>query len=348
MISGGPWPDTIERWHKEGLPENCKDDFSMADYFGLDKMGGVSFESTFGLKAEIVEETEKFIFEKDGFGATWKHWKNEKGEKNGNKTPSIIDHPVKSAADWFFFKELLKPEKKRIETAHREAYQKILREQDIFVYITPVEPMWFILEYAAGFERTLTAIHEEPELIKDMLSAYTDFILGMCEFCAEEWQIDGLWFFADLCYKNGMLFSPRTYRELLMPHHKRIAGFCRTKKWPLILHCDGDVREFIPLLMETGYNCIQPLEARCGNDVRELKKIYGTKIVFFGNISADVLGKSKEEIAYEVKTKVTAAKEGGGYLFYSDHSIPPTVSLENYKYAIKLAREFGTYKNDQS
>jgi len=224
------WPATIERWHKEGLPEECKDDLSLADYFGLDKMGGVDFDGTFGLKPEIVEETESFITEKDGFGAVWKWWKNEKGEKDGDRTPSIIDHPVKNAADWLFFKELLKPERRRIEAKHRENYKKIKKE-GMFLYLTPVEPMWFILEYAVGFEKALSAIYEEPNLIKDMLATYTDFILAMCELCAQEWEIDALWFFSDLCYKNGMLFSPRTYQELLNPYHKRIAQFCKSKGW---------------------------------------------------------------------------------------------------------------------
>ena len=53
--------------------------------------------------------------------------------------------------------------------------------------------------------------------------------------------------------------------------------------WCVIMHCDGDVHEFIPLLIEAGFDCIQPLEARAGNDVRKLKGQYGKDIAFFGN-----------------------------------------------------------------
>lgn len=93
----------------------------------------------------------------------------------------------------------------------------------------------------------------------------------------------------------------------------------------MLLHCDGDVRKFIALLIEAGFDAIQPLEARCGNDVRELKMIHGNDIVFFGNISADVIANgADDDVEEEVRTNVLAAKQGGGYIY---HSVPPTISF---------------------
>jgi uroporphyrinogen-III decarboxylase len=112
----------------------------------------------------------------------------------------------------------------------------------------------------------------------------------------------------------------------------------------LILHCDGYVGEFIPLLIEAGFDCIQPLEARAGNDVRDFKSAFDSNIVFFGNINADVLANgTKDDIEEEVVTKVETAKAGGGYIYHIDHSVPPTVSFENYCFARKLVKEHGTY-----
>ncbi|MBU0715474.1 MAG: hypothetical protein KJ964_08975, partial [Verrucomicrobia bacterium] len=93
-----------------------------------------------------------------------------------------------------------------------------------------------------------------------------------------------------------------------------------------------------------GFDCIQPLEARAGNDVRKLKKEYGSDIAFFGNINMDVLARGiAREIEAEVVSKVMVAKEGGGYIFHSDHSVPPTVSFESYRLAVDLARKHGGY-----
>ena len=80
-------------------------------------------------------------------------------------------------------------------------------------------------------------------------------------------------------------------------------------------------------------------------DVRELKPLYGDKLTFVGNISKDVMATTKENIEEEVATKVTAAKQGGGYVYHSDHSVPPSVSLENYLFTLECVRKYGSYSD---
>ena len=49
---------------------------------------------------------------------------------------------------------------------------------------------------------------------------------------------------------------------------------------------------------------------------------------------------SKEE---EIRTKLTAAKQGGGYVYHSDHSVPSDVSFENYCFAVEMVKKYGAY-----
>ena len=49
-------------------------------------------------------------------------------------------------------------------------------------------------------------------------------------------------------------------------------------------------------------------------------------------------------IEAELREKITLAMAGGGYIYHSDHSIPPEVTLETYLYAMKVLDEIGTYK----
>jgi len=46
----------------------------------------------------------------------------------------------------------------------------------------------------------------------------------------------------------------------------------------------------------------------------------------------------------EIREKVTAAKEGGGYVYHSDHSVPNTVSFAQYKRVMELVSKYGGYK----
>ena len=50
-----------------------------------------------------------------------------------------------------------------------------------------------------------------------------------------------------------------------------------------------------------------------------------------------------EAIEAELREKIPVAMEGGGYIYHSDHSIPPEVSLETYLHAINVLNEIGTY-----
>ncbi len=97
------------------------------------------------------------------------------------------------------------------------------------------------------------------------------------------------------------------------------------------------------MLIEAGITCLQPLEVKAGLDVRDLKKQYAGKVIFMGNIDVRELSKTKKHIEQEIKKKIPVAKVGGGYIYHSDHSVPSTVSFENYKFAMELIKKYGRY-----
>ena len=337
MVDISFWPETLERWHQEGLPADVTPD----EYFALDRIHNLAFDGSLGLPVEVVEENEEWRVRRDANGVLVKEWLDW---HISYSPPVRVDCRVKTWDDWRQVKGGLQVQADRMGQERQQAYRE-WRQQDRLVVVSPVEPMWFLLQQLTGFEIGLPMLAEQPDLAADILQTYTDFILGMCQLCVDQGMtFDGLWFFSDLCYRNGMLFSPGMYEEQLKPCHQRVKEWCEGQGIPLMLHCDGDVRQFIPLLMEVGLDAIQPLEARCGNDVRELKPLYGKDLVFFGNIGTDVMASGSDaDIDEEVSTKVTVAKEGGGYIYHCDHSIPPTVSFERYTRVVELVRQYGLY-----
>jgi len=81
----------------------------------------------------------------------------------------------------------------------------------------------------------------------------------------------------------------------------------------------------------------------CGLDVVELRKQYGHRIGFCGNMNVmEWADCSQDELKAIVLRKLNAAK-GGGYIFQSDHSVPSNVSGQSYDYVVQLVREFGRY-----
>ena len=73
-----------------------------------------------------------------------------------------------------------------------------------------------------------------------------------------------------------------------------------------------------------------------------LKEKYGDKLLLHGGIDA-VLWDDKEAIIEEIRRCVPKLKENGGYIFSSDHSIPNSVSLENFKAIVDEVKRSGKY-----
>jgi len=112
---------------------------------------------------------------------------------------------------------------------------------------------------------------------------------------------------------------------------------------PVIYHGCGDASRIFEDFIELGVDAYNPLEAKTGLDVVDLRRRFGHRMGFCGNM--DVLlwaNGTKEEIKAAVLTKLNAAK-GGGFIFQSDHSVPNTISGENYDFVVRLVREYGKY-----
>jgi uroporphyrinogen decarboxylase len=186
---------------------------------------------------------------------------------------------------------------------------------------------------------------DDPDFVGRVMMTYADLIIGLYKLLDEQGvQYDGVFMPADLGYRNATLFSPKLYERLIFPAHKKLVDYQHERGRHFMCHSCGKIDVLIPKFIEAGFDAIQPLEAKCGQDVRVLKKLYAGKITLFGNIDIRKLSGTKKDVEEEVVSKVEAAKVGGGYIFHSDHSVPPTVSFENYCYAVELAKEHGQYQ----
>jgi len=178
-----------------------------------------------------------------------------------------------------------------------------------------------------------------------MYEADADLAIAMYEIMAAGgFEFDGVWLTCDLGYRNGLLFSPRHYEEQLRPTMRRLFQYFRGKGLPVILHSCGCVRDLVPRFIEDGLTCLQPLEVKAGMDLIALKREYGDRLAFMGGIDVRAMADSDPRvIEEEIKTKVSFAKKGGGYLYHSDHSVPHNVSLAQYRRVLELVHKYGAY-----
>ena len=97
----------------------------------------------------------------------------------------------------------------------------------------------------------------------------------------------------------------------------------------------------IPDLIESGVDVLQPLQAAAGMDFTELVEVYDEKLVFFGNISASSMSGPPDVLEKEIREKISLGRDRGGYIYHSDHSVPPEVSFERYQQIMQWIRRHG-------
>ncbi|MBN2296657.1 MAG: hypothetical protein JXM70_29785 [Pirellulales bacterium] len=137
---------------------------------------------------------------------------------------------------------------------------------------------------------------------------------------------------------GGLLFSPHTWRDVFQPSYRRLGDFLAEHDIDFLMHCCGNAERLFDDLIDCGLQVMQPLQVRAGLDVVELRAKYAPRLAFWGNIHAEAMAGPIEPLGESIRRKVAGALNGG-YIFASDHSIPPDVSFQQYCWIIEEARK---------
>ncbi len=158
--------------------------------------------------------------------------------------------------------------------------------------------------------------------------------------------LDGMVIWGDVAYRKDVFFSPDYWRKYYKPGLQAMVDVCHENDLPVIYHGCGNVKRIFGDFIEIGVDAYNPLEAKAGLDVVDLRRDHGHDIAFCGNMNViEWAHESQESLKAIVLRKLNAAK-GGGFIFQSDHSVPSNVSGQNYEYVVNLVREHGQYPLD--
>lgn len=158
--------------------------------------------------------------------------------------------------------------------------------------------------------------------------------------------LDGMVIWGDVAYRKDVFFSPDYWRKYYKPGLQAMVDVCHENGLPVIYHGCGNVKRIFGDFIEIGVDAYNPLEAKAGLDVIDLRRDHGHDIAFCGNMNViEWAHESQESLKSIVLRKLNAAK-GGGFIFQSDHSVPSNVSGQNYEYVVNLVREYGQYPLD--
>ncbi|MCX6929257.1 MAG: hypothetical protein NT154_39465, partial [Verrucomicrobia bacterium] len=187
------------------------------------------------------------------------------------------------------------------------------------------------LVHLLGYENAFFWYHDEPKLIHDILSTFTDIWLAVYEEILAQVEVDDWQIWEDMSDKNGSMISPAMVREFMLPYMKQVADFLKARGVRHIhLDTDGDCHSLIPLFREAGVTGMWPFEYTGRVDILEIRKRF-PDLVMSGGIAKGALAGGKAAID-QALTPVAQLLEHGGYIPHVDHFVPPEVSLDNFTY----------------
>jgi uroporphyrinogen decarboxylase len=215
---------------------------------------------------------------------------------------------------------------------------------DFPVFGSMIEPSE-CLTRLVGQQNALLWMGLYPERMGACINRIGEFYFEACKasIAAASGNLDGFVIWGDVAYRRGMFFSPDYWRQYFKPWVRAMVAHCHAHGLPVIYHGCGCVKAILDDFIEISVNALNPLEAKAGMDVVDLRRKYGRKIAFCGNSDIQVWETGDENrIRAEVLRKLNAAK-GGGLIFQSDHSVPSNVSGRTYDFIVRLVREYGVY-----
>jgi uroporphyrinogen decarboxylase len=304
-------------------------------------IAGVSFSwpAPFRGQRKVIDEDEQTLVVVDEWGSTTRQWKNRSG------TPEHISFGCESFETWKnIYRPALAGTSAQVDIAAAKREFAKAKSAGLWTCIVGSET-FEASRKLIGDQTQLEAMALEPEWIVDISNLHTDLLLRDFQALLDAGITpDGVWIYGDMAYNQATVCSPKMYRELIWPDHKRIADWAHERGLKMIYHSDGNILGAIDLYIEAGFDCLQPLEAKAGLDLRKLSPQYGDRISFFGNI--DIMNMATNDIGLietEIREKLHAGMERKGYLYHCDHSVPPSVSWETYKSVIAAVNRYGSY-----
>jgi len=202
-----------------------------------------------------------------------------------------------------------------------------------------------VLTRLLGPENGLQWMGLHPDAMARFIQRVFEFSLNVlkAQIKAADGKLDGIVIWGDVAYKKSTLFAPAFWRKHFKPGVKAMIEECHDHDLPVIYHGCGNVNKIFADFVEIGVDAYNPLEAKAGMDVIDLRRRFGHQIGFCGNMDVQLWASGTlDEIKTAVLTKLNAAK-GGGFIFQSDHSVPSDISGERYDYVVKLVRQYGKY-----
>jgi len=261
---------------------------------------------------------------------------NEKGEEQHSTT---LEGPIQSMAD---FESYIPPDP---FAPHRfESLKKIVAKyKGQYAIGVHLNDVLSIPRNLMGFEQLMMAF-AQPELIKGLVDMSVKLNIELAHEAARL-GADFVFTGDDYASTEAMFISPGMFEEYLYPGLKEVVAGFHAAGMPVIKHTDGNITDILDMLIDSGIDCLDPIDPVAGMDIAMIKEKYSDRVAIKGNVDCahTLTFGTVEDVIAETLDVIRKAADGGGFILSSGNSIHSCVKPENYLAMINTVRAYGKY-----
>ena len=183
-----------------------------------------------------------------------------------------------------------------------------------------------------GLSQLMMDFVTDPDLAERILDIPYQYHLAAARRLVEM-GVDMIWTGDDVASQRGMMISPAHWRRFLKP---RMAEFIAEVKrlnpnLKVAYHCDGDLRQIIPELIEIGLDVLNPIQPAC-MDPAEIKRLYGDRLSFWGSLDEQhtLPFGLPDDVRREVLGRLETLGRDGGLILGPTHHVQLDTPMENF------------------
>jgi len=321
----------------EGLPEprdfrlmDEREQFKLVDtLFMIHEHYDIDGITTFEIgHEEKVDE----LHVRDGFGVVYKL--SEYG------IPVPVGHPVKDMGE---LKSYTPPDPKKEDLGLLQlAVERFRRKKATFWLMRGIfVRSWRLI----GMTNYMMNLYSDPDFLHALAKMMLDFSLAQLDLLVDA-GLDVLVIEDDIAMDAGPMVSLEHFTTFINHYNRQIVNRAHQKGLKVIRHSDGNLWPLLALLIDTGYDGLNPLEPQAEMDIKKVKAYCGDKLCLLGNIDCvDLLPNgTPEEVEQAVIQTIEDGAADGGLIICSSNSLHQGVNPENCIAMFEAVRKHGRYQ----
>jgi hypothetical protein len=326
------WPEWVTCWRKELSLQPTTDP---SEYYGVDVRIAAGDETLAPSRAEVLAENADSLLRRDGWGRVI-------SEKKGAYFSHQLEDGLRDPSRFADFP--IDPPESDSRYAHLDPVMEQWKQR--YCVFAKVGGPFLRTCFVRGEANYLMDLAADPKLAAELSQWMARHLTAVGLEELRRWNLydTGIWVYDDMASLQNPMFSPQTAEEVLAPAWSyMVDAFRNAGARKIILHSDGNIGPVLDLLVDLGFDGINPVEPRAGLRASELRARYGNRLALLGGICNSVILPAGDEAALHrhVLDVLSAGKEGG--LVLGSHSIGPDISPTVYNQFIRFFYRHADY-----